>query len=160
MPSTDIENSVRTKQPTFWDKFYWGTGCGADDISVKNRDIFYDAFHLIHFLGSNSRLNKAKYTTRLIAKHHNYTYLSNHQLCPLELCDHSEYYEIKKSKIRIILFHPYYISPENVEKAVKNGFVEIIPMYSSSARSFMKMVDEEYLITNFHKISQLMLSTE
>ena len=152
--NTDLQNSVKTQFPKLWEQFYWGNGSQADSVSIENRDLLYSVFSNSSFSGKQV-LKKEKYTIRLIDIHHNYSLFKGKfcgNLCPYELCDHSEYYNVGKTKI--ILFHPYYICPENVEKAVGNGFVEIKPMYSSSARSFMKIVG---LIPPESLFSQLLL---
>tara|TARA_R110001632_G_scaffold22296_1_gene64222 strand:+ start:216 stop:647 length:432 start_codon:yes stop_codon:yes gene_type:complete len=128
-------NSSKTKNHKFWENFYWGNGGMASQEIIDNRDLFYSVFG-----NGTNRLKKEKYTTRLIEKHSNYC-LFDKVLCPFELQDHSEYYNL--GKVKMIMFHPYYISPEGLEKTVNNGFVEIKKMYSTDARSFLKIVGDE-----------------
>ena len=54
--------------------------------------------------------------------------------------DHTELYEVGTSTLRVICFHPYYISDENKQQVLDNGFIQIKPMYAGHAKSFMKVV--------------------
>jgi len=128
-------NASRTTKPEFWELFYWGNGGLASEEICKNRDNFYKAF--IQTSGIEAfipRLKKAKKAIMLEKNHHN-------KQTNNEFRDHTEYYEIDGSKYRVIVFHPYYISNENIELVKANGFNEIKPMYASNAKSFMKIVD-------------------
>mgnify|MGYP003656623374 FL=1 len=137
--NTDPENCDKTSNPEFWSNFYWGGGCGASKKVCENRDLFLSVF---------SGVRKAKYFTSLVANHHNKQSLFPSDCSYGEILDHSEYYDTKKinNKLlgKIIMFHPYYISDSNVELVKDNGFLEIKPMYSSSARSFIKIVSSSH----------------
>lgn len=126
-------NSSKTKNHKFWENFYWGNGGMASQAIIDNRDLFYSVFQ--------SMLFKCKSNHLLKTNHHNNNPEEKYVSMSNEVSDHSEYYRIKNTKIRIILFHPYYISQENTDFVKKNGFREIKPMYSTDARSFMKIVD-------------------
>ena len=152
------QNASKTSNPDFWDNFYWGTGGVAGEQIYKNRDKFYNTF-------VGDKLFKCQSTYNLEYNHHNQG-AEKHMAMSNEVSDHSEYYGIKNTKIRMILFHPYFISDENTEFVKANGFREIIPMYATGARSFMKIVDNVYKhgkpiteVPNYN-ISPLLLSSE
>ena len=126
-------NSSKTKNHKFWENFYWGNGGMASQEIIDNRDLFYSVFE--------SMLFKCQKTYMLETNHHNNNPEEKYVSMSNEVSDHSEYYRIKNTKIRIILFHPYYISQENTDFVKKNGFRELKKMYSTDARSFMKIVD-------------------
>ena len=129
-------NATKTKNADFWKNFYWGNGGMASEEICKNRDTFYDAWAV----AAMDKLYPCQSTYQLETNHHNmFGYYGG---MPNEVSDHSEYYRLKNSRVRIICFHPYYISDSNTELVKENGFREIIPMYANGARSFMKIVDK------------------
>ena len=131
-------NASKTSNPDFWDKFYWGNGgwYAKSEVIYKNRDKFYNTF-------VGDKLFKCQSSYNLEYNHHNQG-AEKHMAMSNEVSDHSEYYGVKNTKIRMILFHPYFISDENTEFVKANGFRELIPMYATGARSFMKIVDNVY----------------
>jgi len=128
-------NAGKTKNPKLWENYYWGNGSMASEEICKNRDTFYDAWDCC----ADGKLYPCQSTYQLETNHHNI--FEKYVSMPNEVSDHSEYYRLKNSRVRIICFHPYYISDENTDLVKANGFREIIPMYANGARSFMKIVD-------------------
>jgi len=122
-------NSARTAYPHVFSYSYWGAGQCDDNEIYHNRNL----------LASTLNLKKCETRNRLAKNHHpewerggSNTYMY----------DHSEFYCVGSTSQRVIMFSPYSGKGQTAQhqEILNAGWVEVLPMYSCSARTYLKMV--------------------
>ena len=122
-------NSSRTAYPHVFSYSYWGAGQCDDDEIYANRNLF--ASHL--------NLKKCETRGRLGKNHHPAWHNGGSNTY---MYDHSEFYCVGNTSIRAIIFSPYAgkgLTAQHQE-ILDAEWVEILPMYSSSARTFITFI--------------------
>lgn len=119
-----------TNYPDIYNKCYWGHFPLRPDSNIKNqivnRDLFITEYNI---KGYNSK------PPRYVQDECNRNFSVGHQ----RPFDHVEFYKNKNNE-HVVITSPYGVEDcEKHEYLIENGWLEIMPMYTPSARTFMKV---------------------
>ena len=147
-------NKLRTNNQMLWSNCYWGTGEGADDQVIINRNEFAEKWNGLRYYKNHIRLKENHHNN---GGHYGYdvkikkarkkaypwydakygTFQGIH--FDIQYHDHSEYY-ILPDKRKMILFHPYNVETIALDYITANGFIMIPELYAKNCYSFCKIV--------------------
>lgn len=116
-----------TKYPRIYNKTYWGhfgyDKEKGDNITFENRNQFIEDYQIKNIYNDKRVRINNKIRNELLKVRN----------------DHNESY-ITKNKNILLVNSPYYVSDEEREILINNGWTEIYKLYSHTANTFIKIL--------------------